>query len=120
MEILNKDFKSKFNKKFVYIYLLGLVVFIIYTEYSSSKADKAMLKYKFNGIIEKVVYDQKSIPSVTISGITYYLGSTSWNFNHLIVKGDSIVKDSNNITVKLIKHGTGRVLIFDGTKFYRK
>lgn len=120
MEILNKDFKSKFNRKFRYVYLLCVIVFLIYIAYSSRRAEEATLKYKFNGIAQKVEYDKKSTPRVTINGVYYYLGSNSWNFNHLIAKGDSMIKDSNNITIKLIKHETGRVLIFDGTKFYEK
>jgi hypothetical protein len=114
MEVLSMDFKRSFNKKVRYIYLLAVIAFVIHIIYSSSVARKIVLKYSFSGIVEKVVYDKKSIPNVTIDGKTYYLGSTSWNFNYLIAKGDSLKKDSGNITVKLIKHKNGKVIIFDG------
>jgi len=120
MEILNQGFKRNFNRKFRYVYLLAFVIFIVYMFFSTKNARKVVLNYKFNGVVEKVVYGEKSIPEVTINGVNYYLGSTSWNFNHLIIVGDSLQKDSGNITVKLIKQKTGRVLIFDGNNYYDK
>jgi hypothetical protein len=120
MEVSLKDYVKEFKKKLWYVYLLACVIFLFYMIYSSKNVEKMVLRYKFNGIAEKVVYDGKNIPSVTIKGATYYLGSGYWNFNHLISKGDSLKKDSGDIAIKLIKHGNGRVLIFDGSKYYEK
>ena len=113
MEILDQDFKKKFNRKFRYIYLLAFVAFIAYMFYSDKKGKEIELNYKFNGVAEKVIYDEKSVPIVTINGQLYNLGAPTWNFNHLISKGDSLEKDSGSFAIKLTMHKNGRVLIFD-------
>ena len=93
---------------------MAFIAFLCHTLYSHFAGEKMMLKLRFNGIVEKVEYDRQSVPTVTINGKIYYLGSTSWGFNHLISKGDSLLKDSGNMTVKLIKNKNGKVIIFDG------
>ena len=120
MPFINEDFKRKFNKKFRFVYLLVFIAFITYMIDSSRRARNIVLNYHFNGVVDKVHYDGKSIPTVTINGKDFYLGSTSWNFNHLISPGDSIEKDSGILMVKLIKYKSRRVLVFDGTKYYAK
>jgi hypothetical protein len=92
---------------------VAVVIFITYFSYTSVTAEKAYHRYTFNGIVDKVTYDEKSIPSVTIKGKTYYLGSSYWNFNHLISEGDSIKKDSGDTIVKLVKHENWKIIIFD-------
>ena len=118
MLFINEDFQRKFNRKFRFVYLAVFIGFIIYMILSSIRARKLISGYHFNGVVDKVEYDAKSIPTVKVNGKDYYLGSTNWNFNHLITQGDSIEKDSGNLTVKLIKQKSGRVLVFDGTKYY--
>jgi hypothetical protein len=109
-----KDYIGELRKILRYIFILALIAFLGNTLYSHMAAEKVILKFRFKGIVEKVEYDGKSVPSVTINGKIYYLGSTSWGFNHLISKGDSLLKDSGNMTVKLIKNKNGKVIIFDG------
>jgi hypothetical protein len=113
MEVLMKYYISKFNKRLRYIYLLAAVAFVTYGIYTHITVEKKNLKYKFNGVIEKVSYDDKGDPSITIKGKIYDLTSNSWNFNHLICKGDSLKKDSGKLAIKLVKHKNGKVIIFD-------
>jgi hypothetical protein len=120
MQFINEEFKRRFNRKFRFVYLAVFIGFIIYMIHSDIRATRLVSSYHFNGVVDKVEYDGKSIPTVTVNGKDYYLGSTNWNFNHLISRGDSIEKDSGILMVKLIKQKSGRVLVFDGTKYYDK
>ena len=115
-----RDYISEFNRSLRYIYLAAAVAFVSYFTYKTIIARKLYLTYKFKGIVEHVSYDGKSIPTVTINKKDYYLGASTYNFNHLINRGDSIEKDSGILTIKLIKQKNGIVLMFDGTHYYAK
>jgi hypothetical protein len=87
---------------------IGLVVLIFF----SIKWNNTYLNYQFNGRLDSIAYGDKGTPIVIIKGKTYFLKEVDWNFHksHIIQKGDSLIKDKNSITVKLVKPN-GEVII---------
>jgi len=70
------------------------------------------LNYQFNGRVDSVEYGDKGTTIVIIKGNTYFLNEADWNLDdsHIIQKGDSLIKKSNSIIVRLIKPN-GKVII---------
>ncbi len=69
------------------------------------------LNYQFSGIVERVRYEVKGKPYVTLKDKIYYLSFNDWNFNYEIEKGDSLIKRKGEMTIKLIKPN-GKVLTY--------
>lgn len=58
--------------------------------------------YSFNGAIEKIQYDDKHVPIITVKGKEYNLAYCSWiNYKDKLAVGDSVrkVKDEKNMTL---------------------
>jgi hypothetical protein len=64
---------------------------------------------QINGVIEKIDYSVKGIPTVLVNGKSYTLG-TGWRFNEKMNVGDSLVKEKGLMTYKLIKSRTEEVI----------
>jgi PBP1b-binding outer membrane lipoprotein LpoB len=71
-------------------------------------ADVKEENYQINGTIQKITYSVKGTPKVTVNSEMHAL-STSWRFNEKMAVGDSLIKEQNTMTYKLIKHETGEV-----------
>ena len=63
---------------------------------------KEALNWNFNGAVQKVRYDVKGIPFVTVNGKEYDLYDTFWDFNIKIHKGDTIIKNKGDRRIKVI------------------
>jgi hypothetical protein len=98
------------NKVYIILCIAAVIVFLIVNNYLLTRSNDKNRAFKFNGVVEAIRYDVKDIPYVTIGGLTYYL-SYSWNFEHLIEKGDSLQKKEGEMIVKLIKKDR-RIYIF--------
>lgn len=96
------------NKVQIIILGIGFVSFIAWNIIMAREDNKENLSYAFNGVVEKVSYDKKGIPSVIVLQKRYYL-SGGWNFEHLIEKGDSLRKKEGEKVVKLLKK-TGKFI----------
>lgn len=67
--------------------------------------------YGFNGNVDTVEYDVKGTPTVKIRGREYCLGDNDWLINHQIQQGDSLIKIKGQMTFKIIKKETGKVIV---------
>lgn len=67
----------------------------------------------FSGKIEKMTFDIKNIPTLTINGVEYYLTTVGNGFKQEVMVGDFLVKIKNQSYYKVIKQGTGREIKFD-------
>jgi hypothetical protein len=63
------------------------------------------LNYSFNGLIEKVEYDEpKHIPTITVHGENYDLIYCHWNnYRDTLSVGDSVIKIKGEVGMSLIK-----------------
>jgi hypothetical protein len=85
---------------------LGMLIFLYVRVYIREK------KYRFRGVVQVVIYDDKGTPDVTVNGVKYKLSYNDWNFDHQIQKGDSLIKESNIMVIKLVKLNSGDVIFF--------
>lgn len=113
MNTFYEDFKRPIDRVVKYVGPIAMIIFVAYVFISNNTYEKKVIKLAFDGIVENVSYDGKSIPSVTIKSVKYYLGSNYWNFERQIAVGDSMQKDSGRYLVKLIKQNSGKIMIFD-------
>ena len=99
--------------------LLGAGVIIIVASFFSLfifltiRGNNINRNYEFNGVVEDVNYDIKGTPSVTISGHVYYLSYNNWNFQHRIMKMDTLIKKKGYMKIILIKYSTHEKIILD-------
>jgi len=78
--------------------------------YFTKKGKRKNLSYQFNGKVDSVTYDVKGEATVYID-TSYYLSDPNWDFDHnRIQKGDSMIKEKNSMTIKLIKPN-GKVIV---------
>jgi outer membrane receptor for ferrienterochelin and colicin len=60
-------------------------------------------QWEFKGAIQKVRYDDKKNPSVTVNGTEYYLFYTGWDSHIKIRVGDTLIKNKGDLTIKVIR-----------------
>ncbi len=103
------------TKKQRIFFLFGMafmcLTFILFIIYSNSKADEINYNYSFSGRVDSVSYDVKGIPYVHVNGQFYYLDD-GYNFDHLVEKGDTMIKHKGSVVYKLIKHANKKVFKF--------
>ena len=68
-------------------------------------------KTQFDGIVQKITYNEKGRPLVVIKEKEYLIGLPDIDFNDKIQLGDSIIKERDSKIYKLIKHETGEIII---------
>jgi len=96
------------EKKQVKYLVIGILFFLVAKILSVMFYIKER-NYQFNGIIEKIDYNEKKTPSVKVNGKSYVL-STNWRFNEKMNVGDSLIKEKESTAYKLIKYKTGEVI----------
>jgi hypothetical protein len=97
------DLKNNYTALLLVVIVIILIVFGLYKRTSlTQKANK----WHFNGPVENVRYDVKRYPWVIVNGREFNLYYTSWNFNVRINKGDTLIKQVDDIRIKLIRQGT--------------
>ncbi len=80
---------------------IGAIVFIlffIFIFYGYYKGRAQRKSYHFSGIIEKITYDVKMIPYLTVHGKSYYL-SPLRDFGKKVKVGDSVIKLSGDLKI---------------------
>jgi hypothetical protein len=104
--------KSKnYNKVLLSFFIPTVLVMILAVIYFSHKGKLKCLSYQFNGKVDSIYYDIKGIATIKVNGIFYDLAYPNWDFDHnRIQKGDSVIKNKNSLTIKLIKHN-GQIII---------
>ena len=65
----------------------------------------------FTGRVDKVQYDIKQFPTITLGGKVYYIGS-GYNTDHQIEIGDSLIKRKGSDVYLLIKQKTHKTIEF--------
>lgn len=98
--------KNKLRK-----YLIIGFLFFLALKVLSVISDIKEKNYQFNGVIQKIEYNEKKTPLVTVNGKSYGL-STNWRFNERMNVGDSLVKEKDSVTYRLIKYKTGEVIVY--------
>jgi hypothetical protein len=66
--------------------------------------------YQFNGRVDSVLYNLKGEPTVKIGDKKYHLLVHYWAMNRQIQVGDSLIKEKNSITLRIVKKD-GTVII---------
>jgi hypothetical protein len=91
----------EFNRKFMLVLLIIGVCVFTYGYIRGSYLDKKM---NFNGKVDSVSYDIQRTATILIKGKVYNLDNNDWDFDHnTIEKGDSMIKDSNTLSIRLIR-----------------
>ncbi|HEX8021163.1 hypothetical protein [Mucilaginibacter sp.] len=99
------------KKKIIGIMAISLLLYLVV--YSLNKLSKIKEKRThFIGRIDKLEFSDKKTLTVTINGNKYGLG-TGWRFNEKIAVGDSLIKDSDRLSYRLIKLKTKEVINSD-------
>jgi len=104
---------SKRKKLYVAFSIFVTILFsltIVYWLKASLKADNANLNVEFSGLVDRVDYDIKQSPTVTVNNEGYYIAG--YNTNHQIKIGDSIIKKRGSDVYKLVKSGSKEVVEF--------
>ena len=65
------------------------------------RAEKIALEYDIMGIISKLQYDPKQVPTIHVNGEEFYLSEFGIRKKDGLSKGDSIYKEKNS---QLLKH----------------
>jgi hypothetical protein len=94
----------------LFVVVIILIFFGLYKR--KSIAEKAV-RWHFNGPVENVRYDVKRYPWVVINGTEFNLYYTVWDFNVKINKGDTLIKDTGDTRIKLIRQGTHDTISFN-------
>lgn len=102
----------------MYLSLILIAISLIVAMYVWNKNDvKNMLSLKLSGVAENVHYDDaKGAPHFTIQRRNVFLSPVYWHVYFRIQNGDSIVKQSGSMNIKVIKKITGEIIIIDGNK----
>lgn len=99
------------KKKIIGITVISLLLYL--TVYLLNKLSELKeKKTHFIGRIDKLEFNDKKTPTVTINAKKYGLG-TGWRFNEKITVGDSLIKDSDRLSYRLIKFKTKEVINSD-------
>jgi hypothetical protein len=99
------------KKKIIGIMAISLLLYLV--DYSLNKLSEIKEKKNhFIGRIDKLEFNDKKTPAVTVNGKKYILG-TGWKFNEKITVGDSLIKDSDRLNYQLIKLKTKEAINSD-------
>ena len=93
------------------IFVFFGILFMVFLSIMNTRSFKRNLFFEFDGTVEKVIYDAKGIPEVTVKGKTYYI-SAEYNFDYKIQKGDRLKKKRGSNIYTLTKQKTGEVIDF--------
>ena len=98
------------NKKkvlFIIVYGITCILVLAYWFLSGREIDRKNLNTDFTGKVERIEYDIKQFPTVTVNDSTYYIG---YDTDNQIDIGDSIIKKKGADFYTLIKHKTHRII----------
>jgi hypothetical protein len=95
------------NSKVFFGFSLITIFFFVFLRIKGHQED---VNYQFNGRIDSVSYDIKGSPTILVNGRSYYLSGNDWLFRAPLEKGDSIMKKSKLMTIKVTRHSTGETL----------
>ncbi|WP_259068761.1 hypothetical protein HDF24_07595 [Mucilaginibacter sp. X4EP1] len=103
---LNNNYKS--------LLLVAVVVILVFfSVYKRKTLSKNVNKWHFSGAVDNIRYDVKKYPWVTVDGYEYNLYYTIWDFNVKIGKGDTLIKQTDDLRIKLIRQGTHDTISFN-------
>ena len=69
------------------------------------------LNIEFAGRVERIEYNIKQFPTITVGDSTYHIGS-GYDTDHQIEIGDSVIKRKGSEVYKLIKQKTYKIIEF--------
>ena len=81
----------------------GGATIIIMGIYNYQRAKRLAYNYEIIGVVQKVKYDIKQVPTITVKGKDYYLYEFSVSKKDNIETGDSIFKDSKTTILKVYR-----------------
>lgn len=91
--------------------LIVVVLFFIVTFFNFLGGKFQRKALHFSGVIEKIRYDKKMIPIVTVNGKSYYLSALG-SFHKEVNVGDSVVKHRGDLKLKIVKRD-GEILKYE-------
>lgn len=94
----------------------SLIFFIIVVTSITTFGFIRQYRQNFDGVVQKVDYDQQDNPTVTIKNIDYFLSGYGWHFAlKKIEAGDRLIKKENSLNLFLVKRNQR-----DTVNLYRK
>jgi len=96
---------------------VSFILSAIISVHTKKDSEKTSLNWSFKGIVEKVSYSDKRIPTVTVNGKEYYLFYTIMDIGYNIQKGDTIIKQRDDLRIKVIRPNT-KDTIYDRNQLY--
>jgi hypothetical protein len=95
--------------------LLVVIIFVLYLggKVGYNNSTKRTMHWRFKGVVQKVWYSEKNYPYVIVAGKEYYLNYTTWHFDVKILVGDTIIKERDDLRIKIIKPGSTDTIYFN-------
>ena len=97
--------------------IITFVIFITYNIYLDKKAIKKFTEIEYSGVIMKIRLNDgmRGIPDINLNGKWHIMDLDESKIIHYIKIGDSIVKKSGNVEIKVYRKdslGTWQVKVF--------
>ncbi|WCT11663.1 hypothetical protein [Mucilaginibacter jinjuensis] len=107
----NYQLKKKETIAFIILIIVAISFFEFYGIKEDHEADRKNINLEFAGRVERIEYNIKQFPTVTVGDSAYHIGS-GYNTDHQIGIGDSIIKRKGSEVYTLIKYNTNKVIEF--------
>jgi hypothetical protein len=98
----------------MYKIIIAVFIFLIFIDIVIKP--KKALRWSFKGPVEKVWYDRKGIPFITIKGKEYDVFYFDWDFETKIEKGDTVIKQKGDLRLKLIRPNTRDTIYYNSNE----
>jgi hypothetical protein len=108
---LNNGFQNS-----LYFRIIACILIISSIIYSKGLKENAR-NWNFKGPVQKIWYDVKGVPFVTVRGREYNLYNVFWHFNIKIHTGDTIIKNKGDRRIKMIFRNSKDTIYFNDREF---
>lgn len=109
---MESSVRSKRNLQYgIYAIIIGIILAIF--SHMRNSAIKE-IKWQFKGVVTKVWYaDIKHIPIIVVNGKKYNTTYLLWHHDVSIKVGDTAIKDSGDIRLKIIRNNSRDTIYFN-------
>lgn len=116
---------KRFDKRYRIFYVLLCICaacFFVYAYFAFKRRElehkQEVFLWSFKGVVDGLRQGDKNTVYIKVNGIEYHLTDYNFSTNDSLIKsalvlrnGDSIIKNRNDLNIKIIKAQTGKVLI---------
>ena len=101
----------------IWIRVLISIIVVSAIRYFQTYKKVETKNWVFKGPVQKVYYDIKGFPTITVNGNNYNLFFAIWHFKTKIYIGDTVIKYKGSRRIYLIRHGTADTLFYHTREF---